>query len=248
MSSKRDRFKLAGRVASLGFIIGISATPSSAQFLAPVTYVCQTPAFWCAIQAEPGVPNGTLCYCNTFYGPVWGLSINPSGVSNAPQLPKPQPQRPDAAPPRPESRPGRTEPTSTRATEVAANDCYKGLGNCPGAFGEDISSKSKSGEANGIAGGKRTFRGDLAEGSSRRISFSLERGVSYTITGACDNDCDDLDFQLRRGITLVDNDTDSNDAPVVSVTPSSSGSYSLEVLMESCAASACSYTVKIEEN
>jgi hypothetical protein len=236
MSSRRDRFKLAARVASLCFIITISSTSSSGQFPPQITYVCQTATFWCAFQWAPDVPNGTFCYCNTVFGPVGGLSINPTGVSNAPKLPDPQPQGPGTPPSSPPKAGG----------EVAANDCYKGLGNCPGSFANGTPN-AKVDEANGLgAGSKRTFNGSLAEGSSRDISFSLARGVSYTITGECDDDCYDLDLKLRRGTVVVDDDTEADSFPIVSVTPPSSGTYSLEVLMEGCSAEPCSYTIEIE--
>jgi hypothetical protein len=129
---------------------------------------------------------------------------------------------------------------------VAANDCYKGLGNCPGSFARGTSN-AKAGEANSVtAGSKRTFTGNLDEGSSRRISLSLDRGVSYSITGTCDDDCDDLDLKLRRGTAIVDEDTEADAEPIVSVTPSSSGTYSLEVLMEGCSEEPCSYTIEVE--
>ena len=236
MSSKRDGFKLAVRAASLCFVIMISATSSSGQFPPQTTYVCQTPAFWCAFQYAPGVPNGTGCYCNTVFGPVGGLSINPAGVSNAPKLPEPQRQGP-STPPRSAPKPG---------GEVAANDCYKGLGNCQGSF-SNATQNSRGGEANGVAGGsKRTFTGSLNEGSSKSISLVLDRGVSYTITGECDDDCDDLDLKLRRGTIIVDEDTKADPEPIVSVTPYSSGTYSLEVVMENCSAEPCRYTIEVE--
>ena len=104
-----------------------SATSGTGQYYPQVTtYVCQTPTFWCAFQWTPGFPNGTSCYCNTVWGPVWGSSINPAGVPNPPKLPKPQnPQNPQ----NPTTPPERTEPG-----DVEPDDCYKGLGNCPGSF------------------------------------------------------------------------------------------------------------------
>ena len=70
--------------------------------------------------------------------------------------------------------------------------------------------------------------------------------MSYTITGECDDDCDDLDLKLRRGTVIVDDDTAADSLPIVSATPSSSGTYSLEVLMESCSEEPCRYTIEVE--
>jgi len=100
-----------------------SASSSTGQF-SVTTYVCQTPTFWCAFNGPSGVRNGTSCYCGTVWGPVGGYSIDPSGVSNAPQLPKPQQQPAPGRPPQTQNNPG----------EVGADDCYKGLGNCAGSF------------------------------------------------------------------------------------------------------------------
>lgn len=103
-----------------------ASSPAFAQYQATATYVCQTPSFWCSFIWSRGVPNGTSCYCNTYMGPVSGYSIDPSGMNDAPTLPTPQ--RPtDLDPPR-------DRPTPSREPDVSSDDCYKGLGNCPGSF------------------------------------------------------------------------------------------------------------------
>ncbi|WFU40796.1 hypothetical protein QA640_42725 [Bradyrhizobium sp. CB82] len=85
----------------------------------PVQMVCQTPQFWCGFIAPYVAPNGYPCYCNTPAGQVSGFSVNPNG--QAPQQ-VPFPQTPVPQPPQ---NTGRT-PTN--------DECFRGLGNCPGAF------------------------------------------------------------------------------------------------------------------
>ena len=235
MSLVPKRLKQA---VALSFILIVSATSGSGQSPPQKTYVCQTIAFWCAFQFVPGVPDGASCYCGTVFGPIYGISIDPTPMANTPILPKPQP--------RIEETPTRTVPR--KEVEVAADDCYKGLGNCQGSFVR--SGQVNSNTANGVRAGSRgprRYEGTLAEGASRRITLSLDSGVFYTITGGCDIDCDDLDLTLRLGTTIVDDDTQPDDAPAVVVLPKSAGTYSLEVLMASCSELLCSYTIQIEE-
>jgi hypothetical protein len=226
------------RVAALAGVMLLSATSSSGQFQPQKVYVCQTMAFWCAFQAVPGVLDGTPCYCGTVLGPVYGISIDPGPLTDAPALPKPQTRNEEPAPRTP----------SRKEVEVAADDCYKGLGNCQGSFTR--SAEANSSTANTIRGrarAPRTYEGTLAEGASRRISLPLDSGVFYRITGGCDADCDDLDLKLRLGVTVVNDDIEPDDTPVVVVLAKPGAAYSLEILMESCSAPLCGYTIEIEE-
>jgi hypothetical protein len=241
-----DTAKFAVRLTGLMSIILLSPGSSTGQFGPLANYVCQTPAFWCVIQAAPGFANGTPCWCNTMWGPVTGNSINPAGVPNAPPLPKPQPPQ-GPGNPAPQPQPGNPQ--------VDPDDCYKGLGNCPGSFrnsakpggGGSGTRKGSSGSQADSDPSPRTFKGTLAEGASRRITLQLDGGLSYTIKGECDSECDDLDFVLRRGTSIVDDDRESDSNPIVTVSPVNAGSYTLEVRMESCSKARCSYTVEVDE-
>ena len=226
------------RAAALSCLLVLSATSSSGQFQPQKVYVCQTMAFWCAFQAVPGVPDGTYCYCGTVLGPIYGISIDPGPLADAPTLPKPQPRSEETAPRNP----------SKKDVEIAADDCYKGLGNCQGSFTRSAEANSRT--ANSISGRSRvprTYEGTLAKGASTRITLPLDGGVFYTITGGCDTDCDDLDLKLRLGSTIVNDDIEPDDSPVVVVLARPGATYSLEILMESCSARLCSYTIEIEE-
>ena len=242
MSPVPNGMRQFARAAVLSFFVTLSATSSSGQFPPQATYVCQTPAFWCVFQWGRGVPDGTPCYCGTMFGSVPGYSIDPGGVTNAPTLPPPQARTQETAP----------RPSPRRESEVAADDCYKGLGNCQGNFAMTAQTNASAARSSSSGGSTptqpRTFTGTLAEGASKVFTLSLERGVSYRIKGECDRDCDDLDLKLRRGTTLVDDDIEPDDTPMVFVSPSVAATYFLEVVMESCAELRCSYRIEIEEN
>jgi hypothetical protein len=92
--------------------------------------VCQTQYFWCSFPGN--APSNLQCYCNTYYGPIYGYSINPNEFARQPQeSPIPQERQPQ------ESRPGRdTEPIPQEEIilDEEAEDCLNGLGNCDGTF------------------------------------------------------------------------------------------------------------------
>jgi len=86
--------------------------------------------------------------------------------------------------------------------------------------------------------------GAIDGGSSERVSFTLQAGVSYQFLGVCDNDCSDLDLTLYdpRG-TSIATDVELDDTPLLSITAGQSGTYSLEVKMIDCDVSPCFYGV-----
>ena len=82
----------------------------------------------------------------------------------------------------------------------------------------------------------------LAEGSERTFTFPLQSDRNYVLSGACDNDCSDIDFWLYdNNGNLIDSDTAADDAPVVRVTPARNGTFRLKVRMHSCSTSPCAY-------
>jgi hypothetical protein len=89
-----------------------------------------------------------------------------------------------------------------------------------------------------------TRTGSLQEGRSESLTFSLVGGATYIIKGVCDDDCSDLDLTLYdpQG-TQVDIDIEVDAEPVVQATPSSSGSYRVDVAMPGCSVSPCFYGV-----
>ncbi len=82
----------------------------------------------------------------------------------------------------------------------------------------------------------------MNEGAERTFTVSLLRNRDYVFTGACDNDCSDIDFWLYdNNDNLIDSDLATDDAPVVRVTPARNGTFRLKVRMHSCSTSPCYY-------
>ena len=122
-----SRMHSAWRVTAKAVLVSVCLVSSNNGQFSAANYVCQTPTFWCAFSFASGVQNGTSCYCNTLYARVLGYTIDPRGVSNAPPLPTPQRQQ---QPPKGDD----TPQTKQSPVPVGPDDCYKGLGNCPGSF------------------------------------------------------------------------------------------------------------------
>jgi hypothetical protein len=89
-----------------------------------------------------------------------------------------------------------------------------------------------------------SFSGSLRDGYYRVHSVTLRAGYDYTLVGACDDDCDDLDLQLfDEDGNLIDEDLLSDDIPEVSVSPRWTGVFHVKVIMESCYIEPCRYAV-----
>jgi len=76
--------------------------------------------------------------------------------------------------------------------------------------------------------------------------LSLEEGVEYGIVAVCDQDCTDVDLWLYdENNNLIDEDTDTDDYPLVTVSPQWTGDFKVKVKMYDCDASYCNYGVAI---
>ncbi|HET7461602.1 MAG TPA: hypothetical protein VFJ82_10145, partial [Longimicrobium sp.] len=76
--------------------------------------------------------------------------------------------------------------------------------------------------------------------------FTLEKGVSYIVTARCDAGCGNVDlgvYDARN--SLVQQDTDRDDYPTVSITPRESGPFRVTVRIAQCAAEPCAYGVAV---
>lgn len=88
--------------------------------------------------------------------------------------------------------------------------------------------------------------GWLREGEEEVLEFRLHAGYTYRFDGVCDNDCPDLDLELSDASGyLVDEDTDADAFPYVSVTPGWTGPFFLRVIMYSCDEAPCAYGVSL---
>jgi hypothetical protein len=109
-----------------------------------------------------------------------------------------------------------------------------------------LQSTARTFENNGYSMTHRIYTGSLNSGREAMVSLDLDIGTQYQIMGACDTDCSDLDFVLYdpRG-NQVDDDVATDDVPIVSVTPSRSGTYRVKVVMAACSAEPCRYGVAV---
>ncbi len=84
-------------------------------------------------------------------------------------------------------------------------------------------------------------KGSLEDGEETKVSLPVLRtGSVYAITARCDDDCDDLDLiLLDRSGQEVEEDTASDDEPVVEVEPPATQAYSAIVEMKSCDREPC---------
>jgi S1-C subfamily serine protease len=86
--------------------------------------------------------------------------------------------------------------------------------------------------------------GAIGRGQYETLSFPLAAGTAYTFIGACDTDCDDLDFRLYSPSgALLESDVASDDFPTVGVVTQRSGVYKLRVGMARCDTEVCYYAV-----
>jgi Bacterial pre-peptidase C-terminal domain len=101
-------------------------------------------------------------------------------------------------------------------------------------------------EADGYTLTHRIYTGALNEGGTEIVELDLDIGTEYQIMGACDTDCSDLDLTLYDGNgNVVDSDVLPDDAPLVTVTVSRSGAFTIEVSMATCSAEPCRYGIGV---
>jgi hypothetical protein len=75
------------------------------------------------------------------------------------------------------------------------------------------------------------------------ITYQLVAGTHYLFTGACDEDCRDLDFTLYSGSTKILEDIAADDKPEIDYKPTRTGTYTLRVTMVNCIKEPCRYGV-----
>jgi hypothetical protein len=86
----------------------------------------------------------------------------------------------------------------------------------------------------------------LNQGGEDQYNVQLVAGRSYTLVGVCDGDCTDLDIALYdENNNLIDQDTLTDDRPIVKVTPRRSARFRMEVTMASCSDEPCYYAVAV---
>jgi hypothetical protein len=90
------------------------------------------------------------------------------------------------------------------------------------------------------------FSDVLEEGDSETIFITVSTTREYTIVGACDNDCTDLDFELRDETgKFITDDTSYGEYPKVSAVLFPNTRYRLLVTMEECLDEPCGYAENV---
>ena len=98
----------------------------------------------------------------------------------------------------------------------------------------------------GFVKSDRTYVDSINQGYQQYIEVTLSAHTSYSFVGVCDQDCSDLDLYLKDDAgNLVDQDTDPDDTPTVSVTPKYTGVFRLYVSMARCSSGPCRWGVGI---
>lgn len=90
------------------------------------------------------------------------------------------------------------------------------------------------------------YVGSLREGQNTSWTVRLNAGTEYRIVGVCDHDCSDVDLKLFNPAgTMVSEDVQTDDVPVLSVTPPATREYTVRAIMATCSANPCRYGVGV---
>lgn len=88
----------------------------------------------------------------------------------------------------------------------------------------------------------------LFPGEQADIEIELDAGKPYTFFANCTKDCHDLDLALTRSDNLSQplaaDTSGGSKAPVLHYTPTVSGKYRASVIMASCTAAQCYYSLQ----
>lgn len=90
------------------------------------------------------------------------------------------------------------------------------------------------------------YRDWLSEGSHQLVGFDLESNTRYTLLGACDPDCSDLDFEFLRpdGATMR-RSIAAGGRPVLHVETTRDGKYQLRAIMQRCRLQPCEWGARV---
>ena len=93
---------------------------------------------------------------------------------------------------------------------------------------------------------EESLYGDLDSSDDETFQVELQSGRPYTILGACDDDCEDMDlFLMDRNGNELASDTEVDSFPLVSITPSYTGTFQVRVKMYDCTLEPCFYSVGV---
>lgn len=88
--------------------------------------------------------------------------------------------------------------------------------------------------------------GSAEAGGTERIDLTLRDNTLYTLVGACDQDCSDIDIVVydQRG-NVVEEDRLADDLPVVAFQTGSGDTYHYDLIMYNCSTNSCYYGVSL---
>ena len=88
--------------------------------------------------------------------------------------------------------------------------------------------------------------GSLADDDNESFNLTLHAGTTYALVGVCDNDCSDLDLVLYDADgDQVDSDVQTDDVPIVQVTPHETMRYRVKVMMAVLKTNPCWYGIGV---
>ena len=88
--------------------------------------------------------------------------------------------------------------------------------------------------------------GSLRDDENDSFTLTLHSGTAYALVGVCDNDCSDLDMVLYDADGgQVDSDVQTDDVPIVQVTPRETMRYRVKVIMATCKTNPCWYGIGV---
>ena len=100
--------------------------------------------------------------------------------------------------------------------------------------------------SNGMRRTHTPYMGSLREGANASHTLQLNAGTSYQIVGVCDNDCSDFDLRIYDANgRMVDEDVLTDDTPVLEVSPSRTGTYTVRAIMTTCSDEPCRYGIGV---
>lgn len=90
------------------------------------------------------------------------------------------------------------------------------------------------------------FAGGLAQAEARRFPVTLRAGQPYRVVGVCDARCRDIDLRLfdPNGALIVQ-DQAPDRTPIVELSPSSTGAYTIALSMAQCSDAPCYFAFNV---
>ena len=89
-------------------------------------------------------------------------------------------------------------------------------------------------------------RASLSAGKTAEYTVRMEAGQQYGLYADCDRDnqCTNLDMQWLYNGKVLRQDTEPDTFPLLTVTPTETGDYTIRTIMSECAADSCDYHVQ----